>query len=196
MWTLPNLLSMARLAALPVIVILIWPGIEDRTTCFWAMLLYAAGGITDIFDGFLARRRNQVTVLGKFLDPLTDKLFYLVTLVALLQLPGPRIPPWVVMVVLARELAITGLRGIAVSEGIVIGAGEGGKMKTTFGTIGTCGLLVHYPYLINFGPQSAMVNFHVAGLWLTYISVALSLGSGFSYMRGFFRAVRERQQPT
>ena len=67
-----------------------------------------------------ARYLNQVTAFGKFLDPLADKLFYLVTLIALLQLPGPWIPPWVVMLVLTRELSITGLRGIAGSEGIVL----------------------------------------------------------------------------
>ncbi|MEE8408734.1 MAG: CDP-diacylglycerol--glycerol-3-phosphate 3-phosphatidyltransferase [Myxococcota bacterium] len=196
MWTIPNMLSLGRLAVVPFIVALIWPGIESRTTCFWAMAIYAVGGLTDVFDGMLARRINQVTVLGKFLDPLSDKLFYLITMIALLQLQGPRIPFWVVMVVLTRELAITGLRTIAMSEGIVIAAGEAGKMKTLAGSLGMLALLIHYPYMINFGFFSAIIDFHIVGLWVTYISVALSLTSGVDYMRGFFTAARQRSAPS
>ena len=198
MWTtLPNLLTLGRIALIPVIVTLVWPGIENRHTCFWAMVLYAIGGITDVFDGLLARRYGQVTVLGKFLDPLSDKLVYVTTLVALLQLQGPRVPPWLVMIVLGRELSITGLRAIAISEGVVIDAKEGGKIKTFLGTIGMCGLLVHYPYLINYGPVSTIVNFHVAGLWISFFSVAFSVYSGIDYVRSFLRAVRARpQRPT
>lgn len=203
MWhTIPNLLSLARIAAIPVIVLLIWPGIENRHTCFWAMVIYAVGGITDIFDGMIARRTNQVTVLGKFLDPLSDKLFYLVTMVALLQLnsvwmAGPRIPPWLVMIVLTRELSITGLRAIAMSEGVVIDAKEGGKLKTVFGTVGMCGLLLHYPYVIYFPPfVEVEIRTGLVGLWVTFFSVAFSLTSGFGYIRGFVRAVRARAETT
>jgi CDP-diacylglycerol--glycerol-3-phosphate 3-phosphatidyltransferase len=192
LWTLPNIITTARLGLLPFIVILVWPGVESRESCFWAAVLYAIGGLLDVVDGILARHRNQVTVLGKFLDPLADKLFYLITLVALLQLQDPRVPPWLVMVVLARELAITGLRGIAASDGVVIAAGEGGKMKTSLATVGMVGLLIHYPYLINFGLFNAMIDMHRAGLWLTYVSVAFSLTSGFEYCVGFGRALRAR----
>lgn len=189
MWNLPNILTMARLGLLPVIVFLIWPGIENRHTCFLAAVVYAIGGVFDVLDGYIARRFQLVTVFGKFLDPLADKLFYLVTLIALLQLPGPRVPPWVVMIMLTRELAITGLRAIAVNEGIVIAAGEGGKVKTTFGTIGVIGLLIHYPYVINYGFIAQTVDFHVAGLWLTYISVLFSVSSGMGYILGFIKAI-------
>lgn len=189
-WTLANIITLARLGLLPIIVVLIWPGIESRETCFWASIIYALGGLLDIVDGILARKRNQVTVLGKFLDPLADKLFYLVVLIALLQLQGPRVPPWLVMIVLARELAITGLRGIAASEGFVIAAGEGGKMKTTLATVGMVGLLLHYPYLVNFGLFSTMFDLHRTGLWVTYFSVGFSVTSGFDYILGFSRALR------
>jgi CDP-diacylglycerol--glycerol-3-phosphate 3-phosphatidyltransferase len=181
---------MARLACLPIILTLVWPGIESRMTCFWAGIIYAIAGITDLLDGFLARRLGQVTVVGKFLDPLSDKLFYLVTMLALLQLPGPRVPLWVVMVVLVRELSITGLRAIAVTEGIVIAAGEGGKMKTTFATIGMTCLLAHYPYVIHWGFTATQVSFHMIGLWVTYVSVAFSVVSGIGYMRGFANALK------
>lgn len=186
-WTLPNILTLARLSMLPAVVALIWPSVQTPSTAFWASMTYIGGGVLDVVDGHIARRTNQVTSLGKFLDPLADKLFHLITLIALLQLPGPWVPPWVVMVILARELAITGLRGIAVSEGIVIAAGEGGKVKTTFATAGMCGLLIHYPYAINAGFVHFILDAHLVGLWLTYISVVFSISSAFGYVRGFLR---------
>ncbi len=192
MWTLPNLLTLGRLALLPVILFLVWPGIETRETCVWAAIIYGVAGVTDLLDGMLARRLGQVTVIGKFLDPLSDKLFYLVTMLGLLQLPGPRIPLWVVMIVLVRELSITGLRAIAVGEGIVIAAGEGGKMKTTFATIGMTLLLAHYPYVIQFGFAAVQINFHLVGLWVTYVSVAASVLSGIGYVRGFALGLKEK----
>ncbi len=193
-WTIPNFVTMARIAILPVIVALIWPGIESRETSFWAAVIYTIAGATDFVDGYLARRLGQVSVFGKFLDPLADKLFYLVTMIALMQLPGSRIPFWVLAAVLVRELSITGLRAIASSEGVVIAAGAGGKIKTIFGTVGMILLLVHYRYVIGFGFFSAAVDFHRVGLWLTYISVAYSMTSAFSYVRLFSRALDEQQR--
>ncbi len=192
-FTIPNIVTMARIAVLPLIVFLIWPGIETRETSFWAAVAYTIAGATDFVDGYLARRLNQVSVFGKFLDPLADKLFYLVTMIALLQLPTPRIPFWLVMVVLIRELSITGLRAIASSEGVVIAAGQGGKMKTVFGTIGMILLILHYPYLVSFGFTSVTLDFHRLGLWLTFLSVAYSLTSAVSYVRGFAKALEEQR---
>ena len=189
-WTLPNLLTLARLGLLPGIVVLLWPGIESRETCFWAAMLFALAGVLDMLDGTLARRTGQVTVLGKFLDPLADKLFYLVTLISLLQLV--RVPPWLVMIILARELAVTGLRGIAASEGIVIAAGEGGKVKTTFATVGVIGLLLHYRYMVSFGFFSVTFDMHRTGLWITYISAGFAVTSGVEYVLGFTRALKRR----
>lgn len=187
---LPNLLTLARLALLPMVVGLVWPGIESRERAVWAAFLYILAGVLDVVDGAIARRTNQVTAMGKFLDPLADKLFHLVTLIALLQLPGFWVPPWVVMVVLVRELAITGLRGIAVSEGIVIAAGAGGKVKTTYGTAGMVCLLVHYPYAINYGFATYVLRPYQLGLCLTYLSVFFSITSAVGYVRGFLKASR------
>ncbi|MEM6531636.1 MAG: CDP-diacylglycerol--glycerol-3-phosphate 3-phosphatidyltransferase [Myxococcota bacterium] len=192
-WTIPNLVTMTRIAVLPLVVFLLWPGIENRETTFWAAVAFGLSGATDFIDGYLARNLKQVSVFGKFLDPLADKLFYLVTMVALLQLPGPRIPFIVVMLVLIRELSITGLRAIASSEGVVIAAGQGGKTKTVFGTVGMILLILHYEYPIDFGFATATINFHRVGLWLTYISLAYSLTSAFSYIRGFSKALDEQR---
>ncbi len=193
-WTVPNVLTVARLGLLPLIVVLIWPTIETRETCFWAAVVFALAGALDMLDGAIARRMNQVTVFGKFLDPLADKLFYLTTLIALLQLQGPRVPPWLVMIILTRELAITGLRGIAASEGIVIAAGEGGKVKTSFATVGTIGLLMHYPYLINFGFARVTIDMHRTGLWLTYLATGFAVTSGVEYLVGFSRALKDKER--
>lgn len=152
-------------------------------------MTYIFAGILDLVDGYLARRTNQVTAIGMFLDPLADKVFYLVTLVGLLQLPGPWVPPWIVMVVLVRELAVTGLRGIASAQGIVIAAGDSGKIKTTFATVGMCGLLLHYPYLIHTGLGGVVLDIYQLGLAFTYISVLFSIYSAVEYVYGFVRAL-------
>jgi CDP-diacylglycerol--glycerol-3-phosphate 3-phosphatidyltransferase len=94
------------------------------------------------------------------------------------------------MIILARELAITGLRAIAVNEGVVIAASEGGKAKTTFGTIGVVGLLIHYPYVINYGFVAHTVDFHLTGLWLTYVSAIYSVWSAVDYTWGFVRGLK------
>lgn len=187
MWNIPNILTMARLGFLPAIVYLIWPGVESQSNCLWAAFLFAVGAALDMVDGAIARRFNLVTMFGKFLDPLADKLFYLVTLIALMQLPQPRIASWALIAVLTRELAITGLRGMAAAEGIVIAASSGGKLKTTIASLGAVGLLLHYPYTIDFGFGPLAVNLHRVGTWLTYVSIAISLVSAVQYCGAFVR---------
>ena len=183
---------MGRLLLLPIICWLIYPGIETRETSFWAGLLYGVGAILDVVDGAIARRTNTVTVLGQFLDPLADKLFVLVTLIALMQLPDGRVPGWIIMVILARELAVTGLRTIAAAEGIIIAADAGGKLKTLFTSLGTCALIIHYHWYIDFYLFSGTISCHEIGMLLTYISIILSITSGISYARGFSAATAAR----
>ena len=191
-WNLPNTLTLVRLMLLPSVVALVWPGIACRATALGASLVYLLAGVLDVVDGAIARYTRQVTALGQFLDPLADKLFYLITLVALMQAPGAWVAPWVVMVCLARELAVTGLRGIAISQGVTIAAGGGGKAKTTFATAGVCSLLVHYSYAVHLGFVSVVVNAQRVGMVFTYISVAFSLLSAAGYLRGFLRAANAR----
>lgn len=179
---------MGRLGLLPIICWMIFPSVETRELSFWAGLLYGLGAILDVVDGAIARRTNTVTVLGKFLDPLADKLFVLVTLIALLQLPDQRIPAWIIMVILTRELAVTGLRTIAAAEGVVIAADGGGKIKTLFTSVGTCALIMHYNWYIDFVFFTGTINCHEVGLLLTYVSLVLSVTSGVSYARGYQKA--------
>ena len=191
MWNLPNILTLLRLAVLPLVLFLIWPGIENPKTCFWASLIYAAGAITDILDGYYARKHNLVTNFGKFLDPLTDKLYFLVVLVAFMQFTPSRIPGWLFMIALTRELAITGLRGIAAAEGVVIAAGEGGKVKTVFASIGMVMLLVHYPYILDLGFVRFTLSFHILGLWVIGISILFSITSAIQYTHAFVTSLTQ-----
>ena len=191
MWNLANILTVGRLFLLPVVCAMIWPGVQNRELCFWAGLIYGIAGILDIVDGAVARRTNTVTVFGKFMDPLADKLFVVVTLVCLMQLPGEWVPAWIVILILTREISITGLRAIAASEGMVIAAGEGGKLKTVFSTLGTCALIMHYHYYVDFIFFTGVVDCYQIGLILTYVSLAFSLYSAWSYTQGFIAASKQ-----
>ena len=187
---------------------------ESRINSFIAACLFALASATDYFDGYLARRKNLITVLGKFLDPLADKL--IVTSVLVMLIPLGRIPAWVVVLLLARELAITGLRGIASSEGMVIAASQGGKWKTAFQLVGILGLLIHYPYpvaiitpglhnliagtwfhelLAGWGiPVRPWVDFHIVGLWLIYLSLFFSIFSAWQYIVRFVRTIVQKDK--
>lgn len=183
---LPNLLTLARIATLPLVLIFI--DNYSRVRSAMSAGIFVLGGITDVLDGWLARRRGQESVLGAFLDPLADKLFVLGTLVYLVA--TGRVPDWLVVVLMSRELAITVLRSLAVTYGLVIAAGKAGKAKTALQTVGIVFLLMHFRYhilLLDFD-----LDFHVVGTWLLYLSLALSVWSAAEYIRFFIRAVEEK----
>ncbi len=187
---LPNLLTFARILAIPLILVLLDRG--GPRDCFWAALLFAGAAITDFLDGYLARKRGLVSVLGKFLDPLADKLIVMATLVWLV--PMGRIEPWVVVLLLARELSISGLRSIAASEGVVIAAGEGGKSKTALQMVGILMLMIGYPYRMNFLLfDVGVVDLVHVGRWLIYISLVYSLTSAAQYDGLFATTVEARR---
>lgn len=170
---LPNTLTAIRLTCIPLVMIcLYFPG---KWGSFFAAIFFSLAFITDILDGFFARRYDSVTVLGKFLDPLADKLLVSVTMIMLI--PLGRIPTWVVILIIAREMAVTGLRSIAVSEGIVIQASSLGKYKTIFQATALIGLCLHYEYYD--------VNFHAAAMFFLWIALILTIWSGYDYFRQF-----------
>ncbi len=172
---LPNTLSLFRMVCIPIVVICLY--FQGRWGSFLATLFLGMAFITDILDGFYARKYEAVTVLGKFLDPLADKILVSSTLIMLMALN--RIPAWVVILIIARELAITGLRSIAVSEGVVIQASSLGKYKTIFQSVATLGLCLHYEYL--------KIDFHVVGMLFLWVALILTLWSGWAYLRQFNR---------
>jgi CDP-diacylglycerol--glycerol-3-phosphate 3-phosphatidyltransferase len=182
---LPNLLTLARVAAIPLLVVIML--YDSREAGLWAAALFGAAAITDFIDGWLARRWGVVTVLGKFLDPLADKLIVMAALIMLI--PHGRVPAWAVFLLLAREIIVTGLRSIASSEGIVIDASELGKVKTIYQMAAIPGLLLHYDYYWFFGVHSEWlhVDMHNFGIFFFTIALILTLWSGFDYLQKFFR---------
>jgi CDP-diacylglycerol--glycerol-3-phosphate 3-phosphatidyltransferase len=188
---LPNLLTFARVLMIPAVLVLLSRG--NPRDCLWAACVYAAAAITDALDGWIARRQNLVSVLGKFLDPLADKLIVSSTLVWLV--PMGRIPAWAVVLLLCREITITALRSIASSEGIVIAAGDGGKAKTGLQMVGIICLILGYPYHLNLGYDLGVVDLVHVGRMLVYLSLVFSITSAVSYMGLFVDAIDAEKKP-
>lgn len=188
---LPNLLTMGRIVMIPLF--LWFLNAETPRQCFMAALIFTGAAITDILDGYLARKLGIVSVLGKFLDPLADKLIVMAALVWMV--PMARIPAWAVVVLIGRELTVTGLRSIAASEGVVISAGREGKTKTALQMIGIIALVLGYPYHLSYvGVDLGVVDLIHVGRMLIYLSIVLSLASAAQYVRLFGAAVEEAEK--
>ena len=189
MWNhLPNLLTLARIACLPVIVLLLCD--EGPLAAALAGGAFFLACLSDYYDGYLARKYTLSTTLGKFLDPLADKLLVAGILIMLVGMTRePRVPAWLVVIVVGRELAVTGLRAIASGEGLVLPAEELGKYKTIFQMLALHGLVVHYTYV--------GVDFHLAGMYFLWISTVVSLWSGAVYTAQVAQRIgRQRSQST
>jgi len=182
----PNLITLGRVFI--IMPFILWLTlIPTKTAAAGAALLFIAAGVTDFLDGYLARRYQQISVLGQFIDPLADKLIVSAVLIELSSMG--RVPWWVVVLVVARELAVTSLRGIASVEGLVISASRGGKLKFGLQLCGVTGLLLHHTYMIPLGPWRISFDYHMAGLWFLYISLVMSLISFINYGRKFTAAL-------
>lgn len=185
MWTLPNLLSLFRIAIIPVLVYLLT--FPDRLSALLAAFLFLIASLTDFFDGYLARRHRSVSNLGKILDPLADKVMIiavLIMLAAMNRIGEPEVPAWLVVVIVAREIAVTILRGIALTEGIVMEAEDLGKYKFILQAVAVFALMVHYPYL--------GIDFYVAGIYFLLLATVVALWSGVHYHVKFFRVLQQR----
>jgi CDP-diacylglycerol---glycerol-3-phosphate 3-phosphatidyltransferase len=186
---IPNLLTFGRVLAIPFFVWLLDVPSPERG--FWAAVVFTLAAITDMLDGYLARKLNVVSVLGKFLDPLADKLIVMAALVWMV--PMGRIPAWVVVVLLGRELAVTGLRSVAASEGVVISAGNEGKTKTALQMIGIIALLLGYPFHMRYaGLDLGVVDLVHVGTMLVVLSLVFSFFSAAQYVRLFAAAVEAK----
>jgi CDP-diacylglycerol--glycerol-3-phosphate 3-phosphatidyltransferase len=184
---LPNVLTLFRIAVIPPLVIVLTN--PSKAAGFVAAVIFAVASVTDWLDGYLARRLQIVTVMGKFLDPIADKL--MVTAALIMILPLGRAPAWMVLVIIGREIIITGLRGIASSEGIVIAASNLGKYKTIFQIVAILGLLLHYDYYWLFGMESTylFVNMHNVGIFFLWIATIITIWSGIDYLARFFKVL-------
>ncbi|MEK6725234.1 MAG: CDP-diacylglycerol--glycerol-3-phosphate 3-phosphatidyltransferase [Deltaproteobacteria bacterium] len=181
-WNIPNLLTFFRIALIPVLVFLLLSSSELLSIL--SVLVFSIASITDWLDGYLARKMNIVTNLGKFLDPIADKLLIAAALVMLVGLG--RVPAWMVVVIIGREIAVTGLRSIASSEGIIIAASDLGKGKMIIQISALIGLLLHYQYM--------GIDFHAVGMMLLWIALALTTWSGFDYFNKFIKVILKEPQ--
>ena len=163
----PNALTMLRIVAVPVIVVALLAESSDGDVI--AAIVFALAAFTDGLDGYIARRRKQITTFGKLMDPLADKLLVTAALISLVSLN--RIAAWVAMVIIAREFAITGLRSLAAEQGVVIAASWLGKVKTALQVAAIFALIA-------FDPTPVWVDV------LLYVAVAVTLISGADYFLG------------
>ncbi len=187
---LPNLLTMLRIVLIPVALFLIIDGTPRST--FLAAMVYAVSAITDFLDGWLARRMGLTSVLGKFLDPLADKLLVISSLVAMVAMG--HVPAWAVILIVARELSITSLRVIAMSEGVQIAASQGGKEKAALQMVAVWMLMLHHTYHLDFGFFAVETSFNAVGLVLLYLSLFFAITSAGEYFKLFVDAVELKEQ--
>ena len=222
---LPNYITFARIVVVPLIVVVLltplaesWLGVSGYAA---AVVLFVAASLTDIVDGHLARRRKQVSTLGKFLDPIADKLLISSALIVLVE--KHLAPSWAVVVILGREFIITGLRSVAASEGIIIQAQALGKLKMWAQCVAVTALLIAAangnPPVSNFGldypafrfweveevrvafshlttlaitPNDWKVFGYLVGRGALWVSVITAVWSMYGYLAYFFR---EKQKP-
>ncbi|HRH40854.1 MAG TPA: CDP-diacylglycerol--glycerol-3-phosphate 3-phosphatidyltransferase [Pyrinomonadaceae bacterium] len=223
---LPNYLSLGRIFLVPFLVVILltpvsenWLGIERYTL---AIIIFLAASLTDILDGHLARKRNQVSTLGALLDPIADKLLVSAALIALVE--KHLAPAWAVVIILGREFAVTGLRSVAASEGLIIHAQKIGKVKMWAQCVAIVALLVAGasgdPPVSNFGwsvptfffwqipeVQLAFSNFlslsvsskdwqifgYLIGRGALWIAVITALWSMYDYFKMFFVENKRRR---
>jgi CDP-diacylglycerol--glycerol-3-phosphate 3-phosphatidyltransferase len=185
-FTIPNLLTLFRIVVTPLFFILFYY-FPTKVFSLLASVLFALASLTDFLDGYIARRWNLETSLGKFLDPLADKLLVAVALIMLI--PLNRVPSWMVAVIIGREILVTGLRVVAITEGLVIAASKLGKYKTVFQIVSVTCLLLHYEYHLFIESPYLLINFHQVGMGLLWVALVITVWSGIDYFRKFFRQV-------
>jgi CDP-diacylglycerol---glycerol-3-phosphate 3-phosphatidyltransferase len=174
---LPNVLTVARIIAVPVIVVALLG--ETPNGDVVAAIVFALAALTDGLDGYLARSRDAITTFGKLMDPIADKLLIVAALISLVSLG--RLAGWVAMVIIAREFAVTALRSVAVEQGVVISASWLGKAKTILQVAAVFALIIWEP-----APLAVDL--------LVYAAVALTVISGADYFFGIRKRIEAERQ--
>ncbi len=173
---LPNLLTFTRILLIPVFVMLFVTPTPDRSLA--AAIVFVVAALTDAVDGYLARKSGQVTTLGKLLDPIADKLLVLSALILLVNVD--RVSALIAILIIAREVAVTGIRAIAAGEGIVIAAETTGKYKMALQVVAIVLLILEGTWLAELG------NLHLAGMATLYLSLVFGYVSGGRYVWAFW----------
>ncbi len=174
---LPNTITLLRLCVIPVLFFLLLP--PDQ---FWSLvlaILFILASLTDLLDGYIARKYKLVTTMGKFLDPIADKL--VINTAMILMIPIGRIPAWIVAIIIIRDFFVDGIRTIATSEGVIIPASSLGKQKTLCQVFAISALIIHYPFL---GADA-----HMVGIVLLFLALILSVYSAIEYFIKFLKEV-------
>jgi CDP-diacylglycerol---glycerol-3-phosphate 3-phosphatidyltransferase len=174
---LPNVLTVVRILAVPVVVVALLD--ETPNGDALAAAVFALAALTDGLDGYIARSRDTVTTFGKLMDPLADKLLIVAALVSLVSLG--RLAAWVAMVIIAREVAVTGLRAVAAEQGVVISASWLGKVKTALQVAAVFALILW---------ESSPLGVDL----LVYAAVAATVISGADYFLGLRRRIEEERE--
>ena len=174
-FNLPNTISLIRIGVIPILfLLLLSPG---PLMSLVIAILFIAAALTDLLDGYVARRYHIVTTMGKFLDPIADKL--IVNTAMIMLIPIGRIPTWLVAIIIIRDFIVDGIRNIASSEGLVIDASPLGKRKTLCQIFAVSALMIHYPFL---GADA-----HAVGMVILSIALVLTVLSGVDYFIKFYR---------
>jgi CDP-diacylglycerol---glycerol-3-phosphate 3-phosphatidyltransferase len=179
-FNLPNTITLMRISVVPFLFILLANPGE-----FWSLIiaiLFVIASVTDFFDGYVARKYHMITTMGKFLDPIADKI--IVNTAMILMIPIGRIPAWIVAITIIRDLIVDVIRSIASAEGIYIQASILGKQKTLTQIIAVTALMIHYSI---FG-----INAHVVGTIIIYFALFLTIYSGVDYFIKLYQSVVEK----
>ncbi len=179
---IPNLLTSIRIMLIPIFVFLYTTPSRQRSLVAASIFIIAA--ITDLLDGYVARRMGQITRLGKLLDPIADKL--LVSSALILLVGFQRVHTWIALLIIGREIAVTGLRAVAASEGIIISSDKGGKAKMAMQIFAITLLIID--------ADLGSVNLHLWGELLLILSMVLSFISGGQYFVRFWSKLDSRKK--
>ncbi len=172
----PNYLTLFRIVLVPIFVLLLIHPTPVRS--LWATGIFLFASLTDWLDGYIARMYHAESILGTLLDPLADKILVTAALVMLAASPNePRVPAWMVVVLLSRELLVTGLRSVAALKAVVVPASVSAKHKTAWTFVAIIALLIGEPYVVG----GVLINFYLAGMVFLWIALLLSVTSGVNY---------------
>jgi CDP-diacylglycerol--glycerol-3-phosphate 3-phosphatidyltransferase len=194
---LPNSITMSRIASVPLLIWFLSPhspfqGAHGEQELA-ASALFIAASITDGLDGYLARKRNQITTIGMLLDPLADKLMITAAYIILVAYNSRIVPPWIAVLIIGREFLVSGLRSIAASEGFTIDASEIGKLKTVIQIVSVVAAILahHWDYWLWF-PQfhgGFVIGVHLIAVTAIYWMTLVSIISAVDYFVGFWKKI-------
>jgi CDP-diacylglycerol--glycerol-3-phosphate 3-phosphatidyltransferase len=175
-----NSLTVLRILSIPFVLIPLHS--DTPSSSFWAAVIFTLAFVTDWLDGFIARKKNLITKLGKILDPLADKLLIGSAFIMLIDLD--RVEGWMGILIIGREIAVTWLRAMLAAKGIILSSSWWGKYKTFFQAAALIPLIIHYPLF--------SVDVHLLGMALLWVALILTLWSGLLYFIQYFSILMEK----